>query len=330
MVASLLALLVACASSGETVRGVTISTHGVGHDWASDAMVDTIKDVRSVGAGWIAIHPYAAIHADGSVGFDALDPANPPAWIARPIAEAHRLGMKILIKPHLAYWGSPFSWRGDIRFSSQAQWQRFFSTYQRWIVRVAQCAVGADGFVVGTELDATLDHADAWRSIIAAVRSATPAALTYAANWTDYQRVPFWDAVDVIGIQAYFPLSQGPDADASTIAKGWKQVMADVTRYARAQNRNVVFTELGYTRSFEAPLRPWEYRADDGGGATRVQATCMRTALLAIEAEPTVLGAFLWKWFPRPYSVGRDFQMASPQIAKVIQDVWVRGNASAD
>jgi hypothetical protein len=46
-----------------------------------------------------------------------------------------------------------------------------------------------------------------WRRVIAAVRGVTSARLTYAANFDAYQRVAFWDALDAIGIQAYFPLT---------------------------------------------------------------------------------------------------------------------------
>ena len=122
--------------------------------------------------------------------------------------------MSICIKPHIAYWGSSFSWRGEIEFSREDAWDRFWRDYRAWITLLAEACREADGFVVGTELDRTLRFEDEWRALIADVRAHTGAPLTYAANWTDYQRVPFWDALDVIGIQAYFPLTdQRPPAE---------------------------------------------------------------------------------------------------------------------
>ncbi len=35
-----------------------------------------------------------------------------------------------------------------------------------------------------------------------------------------------------------------------------------------------------------------------------------------------VVGAFLWKWFPNPHPVGRNFQLATPRLRKAIADVW--------
>ena len=78
----------------------------------------------------------------------------------------------------------------------------------------------ADAFVVGTELDRILNHEAEWRTLIAEVRSIMKVPLTYAANWTDYKRVPFWDALDVIGIQAYFPVASKPNSTPKEIQTG--------------------------------------------------------------------------------------------------------------
>jgi hypothetical protein len=308
-------------ASPDVVRGVVISTHTDGREWGWKVMGSTMESIREVGAGWVATHPYAAVRADGSVRFRDFDPKDPPAHLVHPIREAHRLGMKILIKPHLAYWGSPFSWRGAIEFETEAQWERFFRDYERWIVKLAAACRGADGFVVGTELDRTLEHEDRWRRIIAAVRRKMTAPLTYAANWPDYRRVPFWDALDVIGIQAYFPVTTEQPPGRDDIERGWRERMVELRAYAEEQNRRVVFAELGYNRSLQAAERPWEYRVD-GPEAEELQATLIRAALEAVEAEPSVVGVFLWKWFPDPYPVGRNFQLATPRLKQTIADVW--------
>jgi hypothetical protein len=175
-----------------TVRGITISTHGGGRDWGQDVIVPTVQDIKTLGANWIATHPYGSISSDGSVGrrrFDD-DPATPIHW-TRPIQEAHKAGLRICIKPHLAYWGTEFSWRGDITFDTDEKWARFWSEYSVWILSLAEACSEADAFVIGTELDKTLHHEAQWRALIAKVRKVYHGPITYAANWTDYKRVPF-------------------------------------------------------------------------------------------------------------------------------------------
>jgi hypothetical protein len=309
------------SSSKSSVRGIIISTHTDGTDWGTPNMRSTMEDIKNLGADWVSIHPYGWIRGDGTVRFHRFDPENPPAHITHPIAEAHALGLKILIKPHLGYWGSPFSWRGAISFEDDASWEQFFETYRHWITSLAQATRNADAFVVGTELDSTLNHETEWRRIIAEIKERTSLPLTYAANWTHYRNVAFWDDLDVIGIQAYFPISDTPDPAPSDLAAGWEPVMAELREFSREFNRDVVFTELGYNRSYSAPVRPWAYHSD-GEDAERTQARCMRAALEAVENEPAVVGVFLWKWFPNPYPVGRNFQLATPGIKRVIAEAW--------
>jgi len=321
LVAGSLGWVCGSAALADVVHGITISTHTDGRDWASAEMGPTMREIRELGAGWVAIHPYAAVRGDGSVRFREIDPAHPPAHVVEPIRVAHALGLKILIKPHLAYWGSPFAWRGDIAFERDEEWRRFWDDYGRWIVGLAAVAREADGFVVGTELDLTLGHDTEWRRIIREVREVSPAPLTYAANWTDYERVPFWDALDVIGIQAYFPVASTRDPTEEQLRAGWTTRMERLGSFARRQRRHIVFTELGYNRSHSAALRPWDARTDDQA-AEPVQQACLRVALNAIHDEPMVIGAFLWKWFPLPSPLGRDFQLATPAMKAVIREAW--------
>ena len=144
--------------------------------------------------------------------------------------------------------------------------------------------------------------------------------MTYAANWTDYERVPFWDALDVIGIQAYFPLTQERDPDAAELDAAWARRMAALRRYALTVGRRIVFTELGYNRSFLAPSEPWQSHTD-GPEAEPLQLACMRSALQAIEGESVVLGAFLWKWFPAPNRRG-NFLLDRPAMKAVLSAAW--------
>ena len=98
--------------------------------------------------------------------------------------------------------------------------------------------------------------------------------------------------------------------------------MRELRTFGEQHNRNILFTELGYNQSHQAPLAPWTYPVD-GEDALPVQVVCLRTALAAIAAEPRVVGALLWKWFPHPRPVGRNFQLAIPPIKRVIAEAWL-------
>jgi len=315
------------------VRGMTISCQSWGWEWGTDEMVATMRELKAMGINWIAIHPYAGIRADGTVSSRHIDnEIETPNWLARPIHEAHNLGLKIMIKPHLAYWGSPFRWRGNIEFETEEQWDQFFTTYGQWVSKLAELCRDADAFVVGTELDKTIAHEKKWREVIADVRRNFPGPITYAANWDRYQNVQFWDALDVIGIQAYFPLLEKNDDEdehreppsASELDAGWARIMKDLHAFSERTGKKIAFTELGYNESAQAPYEPWDHR-QGGHMAPEIQSLCLDRALRAIQREPDVTGAFLWKWFPGSTQRG-NFAQARPNTRKVISENWSQDN----
>jgi len=302
------------------VRGITLSSHRGGQDWGSDALPAELVEMRALGANWIAIHPYARIEGDGSVRARHTG-SKPPEHIVGPIRDAHAAGLKILIKPHLAYWGSPFGWRGEITFERKDELDRFWNEYEAFILELAEWTQKADGFVVGTELRLLQADAPRWRALIAKVRAVTDVPLTYAANWDDYANVAFWDSLDWVGIQAYFPLTDEEDPGRAAIENGWDRWMGRLASYAAERRRPILFTELGYNQSYRAAIEPWDYATDDAGSRS-LQELCMSVALRSIESEDSVIGVFLWKWFLPPRRVGRNFQLASPGMRNVIRQSW--------
>lgn len=314
------------ADAPAVVRGMTISCRGSGREWGLDGFGDELDRLADLGVNWVAIHPYAGIRADGTVRC-RYDLETLPSWIRRPIAEAHARGMKIFIKPHIAYWGSPFDWRGAIDFEAPEARERFFRTYAEWIVGLARGTRDADAFAVGTELDRLVEHEAEWRGIIARVREVSDVKLTYAANWSDYGRVPFWDALDAIGVQAYFPLvdESAVEPDESALEAGWERALAGLRELHERTGKPVVFTELGYDTVPHAAARPWVgrgYRDRDGPAETPLQKRCLAVALRVIDREREWLrGAFLWKWFVGT-SARANFRLDVPGVRRVMRDAW--------
>ena len=50
------------------------------------------------------------------------------------------------------------------------------------------------------------------RTLIAELRTLYPGLLTYSANWDEAQDVLFWDQLDLIGINAFYPLADHDNA----------------------------------------------------------------------------------------------------------------------
>jgi Glycoside Hydrolase Family 113 len=105
-----------------------------------------------------------------------------------------------------------------------------------------------------------------WTETLAAVRAVYSGPLTYAANFDQYQQVGFWGELDLIGINAYFPLRElhdqrpGDPALQAELEQGWVRVFDEIQRFQRREklrDRPVIFTELGYTDRANSTVHPW-------------------------------------------------------------------------
>ena len=313
------------APDGAYVRGVTISCQTSGREWGQAGFGLELEELQELGCNWVAIHPYAWIGGDGTVRH-RLELERPPRWLTNPLEQTRARGLSLLVKPHLGYWGSPFRWRGAITFEGP-ELERFWEGYTEWILTLSEIVSGAEAFCVGTELDLLLEDERPWRELIAGVRARTDAHLTYAANWDSYSRVGFWDALDTIGLQAYFPISDAAEPDELELERGWSRVLEPLRGLHHRTGKPVVFTELGYNRSLDAARVPWSDQVAPPGDLERagvLQARCLRIGLATIEREREWLrGAFLWKWFVgEPGRNDRSFLIDTPHMRGAIESVW--------
>jgi hypothetical protein len=285
-------------------------------------MARTLEEITSLGADWIAIHPYARVYRDGTIRFR---PANETGYLEKAAELARVAEVRLFWKPHLAYWGS-FEWRGDIDFGNDDEaWQRFFEGYRAFIVDQARFAesLGVGLFSVGVEVEKTTAREVEWRRNIAAVRSVYTGRLTYAANWDSLDRVPFWDALDSIGVHAYFPLTEGTHHDRSVLWQGWDKPLATLEALSRRyQGKQVLFAEIGYSRSPRAAAEPWIPDNRDQPEVLSLRRTLIEVALERIEATPFIDGMFWWKWIPGDDRWDRDFSMKDREARQALRQFW--------
>lgn len=380
---------VAAEASSEvpSVRGMTISTRTSGHEWGTADFPAELDRLQALGVNWIAIHPYAGVRADGELRWRSWEGDAGPDYLAKAIDAAHARGMQILVKPHIAYWGSPFAWRGDIRFDDPKHTARFWADLSRWTVALARASRRADGFSVGCELRHFEADEARWRALIAEVRvalagqavgddAAGPAAggapgdhgarkvesgrspsaggvftgqdapdglaatsvagqgsaprtpqLTYAANWDSVLDVPFWDALDSIGVQAYYPLevetAPGELPTEAQLRAAWTPHLVDLMQLSMRTGKPVVFLELGYDRNVSAHLEPWVgAREAPTEATTELQRRLFAAALDVLHRERKWLrGAFLWKWFVEP-TRREDFTLDHPAVRDLLKERW--------
>ncbi len=303
-------------------KGVTVSCQTWGGEWQTPEMAQTIDELQSLGANSFAIHPYARIAEDGHVRFRTID-AN--RHITVPLDWAREKGMSVMVIPHIAYWGTKFLWRGEINFERAEEWDNFFNDYEIWIVEMARLsqAHGAAIFCVGLEFTYAEKFPERWLKIIAAVRMVYFGKLTYGGNWNEFETVKFWDALDYIGVLAYFPLTKTLDPSAAELATAWEKRCAELAQFSqRNGGKQFLFVEIGYNQNAKAAAEPWSF-VTGGEHAAEIQERCLEAALSLTGKTPFLAGMFFWKWFPElPRREKEDFRLQTPAVKALIARHW--------
>jgi hypothetical protein len=152
--------------------------------------------------------------------------------------------------------------------------------------------------------------------------------ITYSANWDDVDQTSILGALDVIGINAFYPLADNAGAGFSELLAGGERVRAKVRALAEVWRKPVLFTEIGYTTRPDPAIRPWEW--PDSMKEVRVdeaaQADAYRALLAPLLDEPLFMGFFVWRLYADPDDVSQEdewgFSPRGKQAELVVRDAF--------
>lgn len=259
------------------------------------------------------------------------------------IREARRLGLTVMVKPHVHL--ADFGPHQNI---APPDTETFFAEFTRVMVHYATLAAqeGAELFVLGGELSGMTRprHRDSWLSVIRAVRAVFPGALTYAANWGEELQVPFWDALDFVGIDLYPPVAITNDPDVTGVVAAWTgppphpvaqetwnglPITEALFRLSRHLGKKIIFTEIGYRSIDGAGRNPADFRME-GARDDAEQAVLYQALVAALAQAPAdwLAGIFFWQWPTEPVRDGQavpdpeGFSPAGKPAQTVIED-WI-------
>lgn len=262
---------------------------------------------------------------------------------------ARERGVRTLLKPHVWLRGAgEGAWRGDIAMESEADWERWFASYRRFALHYAALAERLEmpAYCVGTELHAAArDRPDDWRRLIADVREVYSGELTYAANWyREVEEVAFWDALDFLGVQGYYPLAtEGPDDPSAEplptvedLVAAWEPHAGRLEALARRHGKPVLFTEIGYVSRPGATEEPWVWpdhrdRQPSSAAGLELQARAYEAFFRTFWHRPWVAGAYFWKWYPGldpGRTVGVGYSPQGKPAEAVLRRWYARGGSA--
>ncbi len=329
------------AESGNPgIRGITVgpieSSQWPGRGYGSPYSEALLDELARMGANWISITPFGRIWSltstEIALDFEAPFEQN-RADVARMIEQAHARGIKVLLIPHL--WVETDGWRGEIDPGSPAGWIAYQKSYAEFVLAWATLAgeAGADAFSIGVECKSWSGRFGAfWAGLIRDVRQQFPGFLTYSANWDEVEHVLFWDKLDLIGVNAFYPLAEHNQATYAEYVEGAKRARDGIQRSATILEMPVLFVEVGYTTRSDAAVEPWLWPDDmtDVVFDEHEQARALAAVFEAFLPEPWFAGFFVWRYYASLDDISQEHiwgfsphgKVAEPVLAQVFDFAW--------
>ena len=232
-----------------------------------------------------------------------------------------------MLKPQV--WLRHGTYTGELDFETTREWAKWEDCYAKYILHFAQLAdsLNVEIFCIGTELKTSVEkRPEYWNNLIQKVRDVYHGKLTYAANWDDYDDVPFWSEIDYVGIDAYFPLSANKHPDLRELKSKWNDWIGEIKSNVTAFGKPVLFTEAGYRSAEYACKEPWVVERA-AKTSTETQKQAYQALFETVWQEDWMAGMFLWKWFANDDRITQDNNDFSPQnkpAEEVISDYYAR------
>ncbi len=305
------------AAGQDGVRGMTIGPiengYHPGVGYGSAAYGRTLDECVKMGARWVAITPFGRVLDLSGRGVDPTfeQPfASNREDVRRAIVMAHERGLSVMLVPHL--WVESGGWRAEIDPRSDEGWDAWAKSYGAFVRGWAEVAeqTHVELFSAGVELRSwvTTVRAQSFAALVRQLRTIYHGPITYSANWDDVDDTLVLGELDVIGINAFYPLADKEGAPFEKLLEGGTRVRDRVHALATAWQKPVLFTEIGYTTRPDPAIRPWEWpdAMKDVHIDEDAQADAYRALIAPLLDEPLFMGFFVWRVYADPDDVSQE------------------------
>ncbi len=270
--------------------------------WWNDTLLqntsdESLENLRNTGTEWVSLVPtwyQDTIHSTEIKMDEDRTPSDES--IIHTIEKIHSLNMKVMLKPHVDPAND--EWRGFIEFNDENKWHTWFNSYKNFISHYIEIAneYNVEQFCIGCELVKTTNRNE-WYDIIKMVRENYSGNITYAADWSNYMNIPFWDKLDYIGIDAYFQLTNKTDPTLNELIEGWKKWKRDIEELHNTTGKPIIFTEIGYRSINGCNIDPWNWQRK-GIVDLQEQRDCYQSVFQTFWDEEWFKGIYWWMWYP--------------------------------
>ena len=272
----------------------------------SDAVENTTL-VEKTNANWVSLSPIIGID---DVSVQLL----PYKYSFRPSDQVYKMKViipkirnsglnNIMLKPLTSFWevnGSYF-W-GDFYVEKEEEWVEIERAYAELFYEFAKLSKEFPEvklLSIGTELkEFTKRRPQFFKGLIAKIRADFPnLKLTYAANWDEYQSISFWEDLDYIGVNSYFPLVNKKTPTVNELKKALTPIKNNLKDLSCRFRKPILFTEYGYRSIDYAAWKAWLLGdVIISNHNFEAQSNAYTAFYSTFWNEDWVAGGFFWEW----------------------------------
>ena len=286
------------------VKGYTWGWTGKRGHYEGPRAAESMKHLAETGAEWVTIAFAAEMQTRSTPEIlygKANDRLVTDDEIRRAISLARENKLKVILKPTVNCRDG--TWRAQIGFNTPdgkpdlEAWARWWTSYERFLLHYA--AIAAQGrcemLCVGCEMISTERFEAEWRRTLAKVRRVYKGPLIYNCNH-GREEIAWWDAVDMIGVSAYYPVGTDDDSSVEAMMTSWQPLKEKLRKLSTKVRRPVMFIEIGVRSARGCYRMPWDWTHKDLPYDGREQARYYEAALRSFWDEPWFAGYSWWDW----------------------------------
>ena len=253
--------------------------------------------------------------------------------IRAAIKLAKSLGLKVCLKPMVNCLDG--SWRAKINFpedkDGHGYWAEWFKSYDTFMVYYAHMAeqLGVEMLCTGCEMEGMDRQADHCRKMIDKVRQVYSGILMHNVNHGDELSSKWLDAVDVIGISAYYPVTDGENRGPEVMRSKWADVVQILKKCHEKYDKPIMFAEVGVRNEKGCTQYPWDFQDRPEVPIDEdEQSDFYETAMEATWDIPWFAGYFCWDWkavitAETEMKHDRDFTVYGKKAEKTLKEWYV-------
>lgn len=190
-----------------------------------------------------------------------------------------------------------------MNWTNSENWNIWFQNYQQFIVHYANLSeqIGCDQFSIGGELDSTDDQTELWTETIQMIRKSYSGPITYGANHGSENGIDWWDLVDYIGVDAYYPMDPtNPSPTIDDLYDFWLPWYESLQLLSLKYDKPVIFAEVGYCSKYWSNFNPAGCDNTTMPTDYRAQENLYQALFKRFWPEDWFAGVFWWAWYTAP------------------------------